>query len=190
MKKLKTDLKRMLTALAMEDSGDFLTRKKKRELLGDSLAHPSHGESIKTVDLQHRLQQTSKADAQVQVAVLFNGEQVEGVIDYALNTPHITHAKIDILAYGQSPELSKQTEQLCQRLQQAGRATQVSFLQGDMTKLYQDYRNHSPALRFMLAADNDLLAHEIINNTAYHSTTRAHVPLVLIQNPDNNLTAA
>ena len=187
MKKLKTDLKRMLDALAMADSAEHLSRKRKHELLANKLNQPQS--SINKVDLQHRLEQTTRVETQVQVAILFNGAQIEGVIDYALNTPHIANAKIDILAYGDSPELAVKAGELSSRLQQAGKTVQISFLQGNVAKLYQDYRKHSPALRFMLAADNDHLAHEIITNTAYHNN-RPHVPLVLIQNPNNKPTAA
>ena len=181
MKKLSSDLKRMLSALAFADAGELLSTQAKLEILQPNSVNTTH----KPVYTVLKAQQNSKPKAQV--AILFDGHVSEAVLDYVKNMSYTSSAETNILAHGKDSNLAMKTEQLSQRLLKTGRKNTITYLNHEASDVFQDYCNRNPELRFMIAPKDDLLAHEIIDNPEFHSHSQS-IPLILIQ--DNNRISA
>ena len=181
MKKLSSDLKRMLSALAFADAGELLSTQAKLDILQPGSVNTTHTPVYTTL----KAQQNSKPKAQV--AILFDGHASEAVLDYVKNMPYNTSAETSILAHGKDSNLAMKTEQLSQRLLTTGRKNTITYLNHEASDIFQDYCNRNPELRYMIAPKDDLLAREIIDNPEFHSHSQS-VPLILIQ--DSNRTSA
>lgn len=182
MKKLTRDIKKMLAALAMENAGEFIPMRDKINLLTPpSQKKTVAAENISIPDSAISDLQEFTPEAEIHVAILFDGKISDAVSDYVLNTAHIANARLDILAHGTDRALSQKAKQLSLKFQQAGRTTRTSLLSANPTHLFMNYRRGNPSLHLIVASDTDELVHDIINSAAYRDNNH-HIPLVLIQN--------
>lgn len=181
MKKLTSDLKRMLSALAHADAGEHLSRTDKMSFLktGHVPTHTPVYSSIKSKPAQKR---------KPQVAVIFDGHASDAVIDYLLTTPFIFNTDIHILAHGDDVKLQEKTSTLSLRLRKSGRKSTTTFLLEEMADAFQEFCNDHPDLQCLLAPKDDLLAKEIIENPEFHSHSHK-IPLILIQDSDRKTAA-
>ena len=176
MKRLTTDIKRMLSALSHENAGEFLSHKNKLALL-ESCHIPAHTPVYSSVHAE----QTRRR--QPQVALIFDGHASQAVTDYLLTTPHIFNTEICILAHGNAPDLEQKTQALAEHLEEAGRNYTITYLLEDMSDAFQEFCNDNPDLQFLIAPKSDLLAREIIENPEFHSHSHK-VPLMMIQDSE------
>lgn len=178
MKRLSRNLKRILSALAYEDAGEFMPLKRKKAFLGSGSGHvPTHTpvySSIKAVQTH---------EGKPQTAVIFDGHASDQVMSYLLKTPYIFNTEIIILAHGKDEQLENKATELSQKLIEAGRSNTVSYLLEDMADAFQEFCNDNPDLQFLVAPKDDMLAKEIIENPEFHSHSH-EIPLILIQDVD------
>lgn len=177
MRKLASDLKRMLAALTYEDACENMSLRNKKLFLGaghvptHTPVHSSVHSSFKDAGLQEKLPQT---------AVIFDGHASEQVMNYLLHTPYIFNTNIIILAHGKDPQLEQKVTSLSKQLTQAERDHTITYLLEDMADAFQEFCNDNPDLQFLVAPKDDLFAQEVINNPEFHSHSH-EIPLILIQ---------
>ncbi len=179
MKKLTQDIKRMLSAFAYQDAGEFMSRSDKLKFLGVSKQSPRkhHPRAVKKTAMSQAFTP--------RVVILFDGQVSEGILDYVLKaSSHMKTAEFDILAYGDDPDLSMRADALRNRLQAAGRKASVSLMMGETAELFNKFTRHNPALRYIVATEHDLFAKKIIANSTLHHTVR-QLPLILIQDANH-----
>jgi len=175
MKKLTQDIKRMLSAFAYQDAGEFMSRSDKLKMLGVSKQTPKRHQ--KSVEKNSLITPPSSP----RVVILFDGQMSEVILDYILNeSSHMKNAEFDILAYGEADNLSSQADILRNRLQTAGRKVSVSLMMGETTELFYKFTSQKPDLRYIVATEHDSFAKKIIANLDLHHITR-QLPLILIQ---------
>ncbi|MBA1333279.1 hypothetical protein QQ73_20265, partial [Candidatus Endoriftia persephone str. Guaymas] len=92
MKRLNTELKRILSALALQHAGDYLPMREKLSALGGSDASPRQAERPVVV--------TSSAQPK-RVALISDGRGAGAPLDYAIDTCLQQGAQIDLLLHGE-----------------------------------------------------------------------------------------
>ncbi len=178
MKRLSRNLKRILSALAYEDAGEYMPLKRKKAFLGNGTGHvPTHTPVYSSIKASH----THKGKPQT--AVIFDGHASDQVMSYLLHTPYIFNTEIIILAHGKDEQLEQKTSELSQKLVKAGRNNTVTYLLEDMADAFQEFCNENPDLQFLVAPKDDMFAREIIENPEFHSHSH-EIPLILIQDVD------
>lgn len=186
MKKLSSDIKRMLSALAHENAGEFLSRKSKLDILQSTRVNSTHKPVYSVVKARQEQQ------PKIQIAILFDGHFSEAVLDYLLNRPYMFGGDINIMAHGQDPELAIKSEKVSQKLHESGRKNTITYLNNEASDVFQEYCNNNPELRYIIAPKDDQLARQVIDNPDFHSHSRS-IPLILIQDSDrtsNDLISA
>ena len=91
MTKLSDDLKRMLTSLAYQDAGEFLSTRDKMKVLGIE-AKPNDVNSSPTLNMVTK-------PASDRIAFISNGKGRGAPLDYAIDTCLRLGAKIDLLIH-------------------------------------------------------------------------------------------
>ena len=181
MKNFTKDLKRILSALAYEDAGDFLSHRNKMSLL--SSGHiPTHTPIYSSIKAEH------KPEVRLELAVIFDGHASDQVINYLQNKPYVSNSHIIILAHGDDPELQQKTTALSQQLENIGRHNSITYLLEDISDAFQEFCNENPDLQYLVAPWDDKLAKEIINNEEFHSHSH-EIPMILIKDNERRPTS-
>ncbi len=178
MKRLSEDLKRMLNALALQDAADFLPMRDKLSALGQQ-----GGKS--------RVAQDLPPPPPRRVAVLSDGGDSEGVLQYALDACQRQQASLDLVLYGQARE---QVEEIRTQLQRRGIAHEIILLGQQSVEALAEYLNARRTLTYLVAPADDRLALQLTEGATPHRGGHRHLPMVLVdrtpQSRINRINAA
>ncbi len=165
MKRLTDDLKRMLSAMALQDAADYPPMRDKMGGLGFS--EPKRG-----AHLPGGGPRPSR-----RVALLSDGQDSNGPLHYALNACSNQQASLDLVLYGEARE---QVEELRHQLQSSGIAYELILLGKQSMESLVDYLNSRHSLAYLVASADDALALELTQENSPHIDGRLHLPMVLV----------
>jgi hypothetical protein len=171
MIKLKEDLKRMLSSLAYQDAGDFLSTHEKMKLLGiEAEAHDTSAPpTLKMV----------KKPASHRIALISDGRGHGAPLDYAIETCARLGANIDLLIHP-SVDIADITA-LEERTKSAGLQHQTIRLGARPVDDILNYVHSQPAIVSIVAMPDDEAAKLIMQTMACGRGESMPVPLVLIE---------
>jgi len=185
MAKLSEDLKRMLTGLAYQNAGDFLSRTEKMKVLDGGLKKSQVDTQVNTqVKSTVTLQKVKTCNVETMAAVkhialINNGEGINASLDYAIESSLRQNAQIDLLIHG-ATDLDK-VAALEKKIQDAGVYSQKIQIEGNKVDSIIDYVAKQPSLIFIIATPDDAVAKALIEEVSAKRSNRVHVPFVLIK---------
>ncbi len=171
MTNLTDDLKRILTGLAYQDAGEFLSMHDKMRTLGMGAKNrkkpvsPTH--SIVNKPAIHR------------IALISDGRGAGAPLDYAIETCSRQGAKIDLLLHGTIDTENIAT--LETHIRSAGLDYNCIQLGTEPVDGIIEYVCNHPALIFLVAMPDDATAKTLIEEVIPKRGGRIPVPLVLIE---------
>lgn len=172
MAKLSDDLKRILSGLAQQDAGEFLSMHDKMRVLGigtETRVKPSSPpRSIAKKQAIHR------------IALISDGRGVGAPLDYVIDACSRQDAKIDLLIHG-AVDTAK-ISLLENQIRAAGLDHQCIQLGMKPVDNIIDYICNHPSLIFLVAMPDDDAAKVLIEEVIPKRGGRIPVPLVLIEN--------
>jgi hypothetical protein len=171
MKRLSKELKRMLTGLAYQDAGDYLSTPNKSRLLGYAEQKPA-GASI-----QRPLEAT--APALRRIALLSDGRGEDAPLDYAIEAALRQQAQIDLLLHGCADE--RRVSIFERRLKQAGVPCRCVRLAEPVVDDLVDYIVLQTSLIYLVAMPDDEAARMLVEEVIPKRANCISVPLVLIE---------
>ena len=171
MKGLSDALKKMLTGLAHQDAGEFLSAHEKMEILGYG---PETGK-----ELSKAPEKTVKRPVSKRIAVISDGRGFGAPLAYAIDACLRQDARIDLLFHGAID--TKSISLLEQQIQQAGLECQRIRLGVNVVDDIVDYIHSQPTLIFLVAMPDDTAARVLIEEVIPRHGGRVPVPLVLIE---------
>lgn len=180
MRKLSNSLKRILTGLAYQDAGEFLSMKDKINLLGDT---ETQAAKTKTWQKSANRNNTSKTR---RIALITDGRGIGAALDYAIDVGQRQGAQIDLLIHGavdieRISSMEKQiraADVICNRIQLYTQAIEDLF----------NYITEHSCLMFLVASPDDSAARLLVEDVIPRRRSRITVPLVLID--DHSLANA
>jgi hypothetical protein len=152
MIKLSEDLKQMLTGLAYQDAGDFLSIREKMKVLGDD---PENHKEMMTPSLGFEPRQIVKS-----IALVSDGRGLEAPLDYAIDACQRKNAKIDLLVHGTSN--AENTSAIERKIQNSGVSYQRIQLEATALNSIIEYIVKHPSLLYLIAMPYDEVARAII----------------------------
>jgi hypothetical protein len=170
MIKLSDDLKRILSGLASQDAGEFLSMHEKMKVLG--------------IGSETRLKPSApplnlvKKPATYRIAFVSDGRGVGAPLDYAIGACLRQGAKIDLLIHGTTDAAS--VSALESQVRAAGLDCHHIQLGMEPVEDIIDYISNHPSLIFLVALQDDDAAKVLIEVTPMRGG-RIRVPLVLIE---------
>ena len=171
MKKLSKDLKRMLTGLAYQDAGDYLSTPQKSRLLGYPEETPPAA--------SERVPMTAQSSSIRRIALVSDGRGLGAPLDYAIDACHRQTAEIDLLLHDGVKET--QVSKLERRLQQAAVGYRAVQLLEPSVEDLLDYSARQTSLIFMVALPDDPVVRHLMEEVVPRGGARLCVPLVLIE---------
>jgi hypothetical protein len=171
MIKLSKDIKQMLTGLAYQDAGDFLSIREKIKVLGKG--SENQGKSAATPP------GFASRPAIKRIAFISDGRGVGAPLDYAIDACERQNAQIDLLIHG--PADSKIIAALENRIKDAGISYQQIQLETDAVDGIIEYIVRHPSLIYLIAISNDDVARDLIEDVLPRRRRRIQVPVVLIE---------
>jgi len=192
MAKLSEDLKRMLTGLAYQDAGDFLSRSEKMKVLNSSSKTPKTDSQAKPMATLHTVESNSVKTGKVEtmqaarkkstghIAFISNGEGINAPLDYAIESSLRQNAQIDLLIHG-AADMNK-VAALEKKIRDVGVHFQQIQIEDNAVESIVDYVVKQPSLIFIIATPVDSVAKALIEEVSPKSSNRIHVPFVLIKN--------
>ncbi|MCU7931033.1 MAG: hypothetical protein KZQ90_09545 [Candidatus Thiodiazotropha sp. (ex Codakia rugifera)] len=171
MKKLSNDLKRILTGLAYQDAGDFLSIHEKMKVVGPVL----EARQIPSVPPR----KVVKKPLTQRIALISNGRGLGAPLDYAIDACSRHGGKIDLLIHDAAG--AGNITALVDRIQEAGldyRRIQLSINTADDII---DYISNHTSLIFLVAMPDDPPVKVLIEEVIPKRGRRIPVPLVLIE---------
>lgn len=169
--KLSDDLKRMLTSLAYQDAGEFLSTSDKMKMLGIG------AEPKSTTSLPSR--KKSNKQATHRVALISDGRGQGAPLDYAIETCSRLEAKIDLLIHG-TVDTANITA-LEDRIRSAGLYSQTVMLGSKSVEDIFNYIHSQTSIVSIVAMPDDKAAKRIIEEVVPRQGGCMHIPLVLIE---------
>jgi hypothetical protein len=170
MFKLNDDLKRILTGLAYQDAGEFLTTQDKIKLLGvspqGSNAAPSTSLKMVKGPVTHR------------IALISDGRGHGAPLDYAIETCSRLEGKIDLLIHG-TKEITVITA-LEERIRSAGLQCLTIQLGANPVDEITQYIHNQPAIASIIAMPDDITAKPIMDQIILGRGGTLPVPMALI----------
>ncbi|MES9858058.1 MAG: hypothetical protein ABW166_15875 [Sedimenticola sp.] len=178
MTKLSDSLKQMLSGLAYQDAGDYLSMSDKMEVLGygaksrlkPSLPHQSVAENVVTR----------------RIALITDGRGVGAPLDYAIEACLQQGGKIDLLIHGAVDTSNIIT--LESRIREAGLECQRIRLSVEVIEDILAYTCNHSSLIFLVAIPDDSVAKRLIDEITPKRKGRLSVPLVLIEDRPSDRT--
>ncbi|MBL3528132.1 MAG: hypothetical protein JMN27_11720 [gamma proteobacterium endosymbiont of Lamellibrachia anaximandri] len=171
MKILSDDLKKILSGLANQDAGEFLSMREKMKVLG-------YGPETREKP-QVAKRKAVKGPVIKRIALISDGRGLGTPLDYAIEACQGQNAQIDLLVHGAVDTMN--ISALESRIQQAGLGCQRIQLGANAVANLTDYICNHPSLIFLVSMPDDsaikVLMEEIIPNRG----SRLPVPLVLIE---------
>jgi len=201
MAKLSEDLKRMLTGLAYQDAGDFLSISEKMKVLGDKEEKPEFDNAIKPTNVLQKVE-TGKAEAGKvearkieagkintrkinsgaaikRIAFISNGGGLDTPLNYVIDNCLLQNAQIDLLIHGATDMTN--ISALKKKIQNAGINFKQIQLKANAVDSLINYVAEQPSLIFLVATPDDAVAKVLIDDVLPRRSSCIHAPLVLIK---------
>ena len=176
MTKLSEDLKKMLTGLAYQDSGDFLSIREKMKVLGNDSENPGKP-NTPAHTLETRIGGTRAATKHI--AFISNGSGLGAPLDYAIDACLRQNAQIDLLILGSAG--SENTSALEKKLKNSGVSYQRIQLEVTAVNSIINYIAKHPSLLYLIAMPDDDVARVLIEEVLPGRRRRIQIPVVLIE---------
>jgi hypothetical protein len=176
MAKLSEDLKRMLTGLAYQDAGDFLSRNEKMKVLGNG-AEDQGKPNTPARMLETRFTETRVATKRI--AFISNGRGLGAPLDYAIDACLRQNAQIDLLIQGAAG--SENISALENKIKNSGVSYQRIPLQVTAINSIVDYIVKHPSLLYLIAMPDDDVTRVLIEEVLPGRRRRIQIPVVLIE---------
>ena len=181
MAKLSEDLKRILTGLAYQDAGDFLSIREKMKVLGNA------SENRGKPDTPARMLETRIAEARIvgtgaatkRIAFISNGRGLDAPLDYAIDACLRQNAQIDLLIYGAAD--GKNTSALEKKIKNSGVSYQRIQLEVTAVNSIINYIAKHPSLLYLIAMPDDDVARVLLEEVLPGRRRRIQIPVVLIE---------
>jgi hypothetical protein len=170
MSKLTEDLKRILSGLAQQDAGEFLTMRDKMGVLGI-------GTEANKGPASHPPARVNKTTRRI--ALVTDGRGLGAPLDYVLESCTRQEAKIDLLIHGMAKPSS--LSMLEKRIQTAGLECHRVQLGVTPSDDILDYIHNHPSLMFLVAIPDDYAVKPLIEELIPKRGGRVPVPVVLIE---------
>lgn len=170
MKKLSNDLKKILTGLAYQDAGEFLSMHEKMKVLG-------YGPETRKEPLAAPRKVVRPATKRI--ALISDGRGLGAPLDYAIDACLRQDARIDLLVHGAMD--TEGISALEKQVQKAGLDCQRIKLGVNAVEDIVDYICNHPSLIFLVAMPDDAAARVLIEEVIPQRGGRIPVPLVLIE---------
>lgn len=182
MKRLSEALKRMLTGLAYQDAGEFLSTREKWQTLNAGRQAATPVRAVKPA-VAHR--QSAR-----RVALISDGRNADGAFDFAVQACHRQGAQLDLLLHGRIN--ATDIVALERRVRREGLVCRRVVLPGNPANAVLAHMNRHLALLYLVASPDDVAARELVENVSLAGGKRhLTVPLVLIEDrPQERLAAA
>ncbi|MGD9169633.1 MAG: hypothetical protein PVI97_06180 [Candidatus Thiodiazotropha sp.] len=171
MFKLNDDLKRILSSLAYQDAGEFLTTRDKMKVLGIT---PEENAAISPSPLK-----MVKKPITHRIALISDGRGQGAPLDYAIETCTRLEAKIDLLIHGSTDTADIVT--LEDRIRSAGLHSQTIQLGTEPMEDIINYLHNQPSIASIIAMPDDETAKLIMDEIISGRGRSMPVPLVLIE---------
>lgn len=171
MKKLSKELKRILTGLAYQDAGEFLTMRDKMNTLG--YGHVSDANTPQAP------RKAARRVANKTIALISDGAGLGAPLDYAIDAGVRQQARIDLLVHGAID--IERISALEKRVHRAGLECKRIQLGVHVIDSIAEYICNHPSLIFVVAVSDDHLARTLIEEVIPQRGGRVPVPLVLIE---------
>ena len=170
MKRLNSELKRILAGLAFQDAGEFLSTSDKMQRLGYVAEFTPQSPAPR-----------HKAAGPVtrRIALISDGRGLGAPLDYAIESSLRQAAQIDLLLHGAIE--AERIAALEQRVRQAGVESVRIQLGGNAVDDIANYISNHPALIFLVALPDDTAAMTLMEEVIPKRGGRIPVPLVLIE---------
>ncbi|MFV9614764.1 MAG: hypothetical protein ACNYZG_02355 [Gammaproteobacteria bacterium] len=171
MAKLSEDLKRILTGLAYQDAGDFLSIREKMKVLdnaSDSREKPAAA-----------LRMLKTRPATKRIAFISNGSGVGAPLDYAIDACLRQNAQIDLLIHGSAD--SKNILALEKKIKNSAVSYQRIQFEANAVDGIVDYIAVHPSLIYLIAMPDDDVARVLIEDVLPRRRRRIQIPIVLIE---------
>ena len=171
MSKMKSDLKRVLDALAFQDAADYLSEAGKNRVLGigDAGAQATRRE----LPNEHAAARRRKK----RIALITDGRGTGAPLAYAADACARQGAGLDVLLHGPA----EAGRALLQASRKLGADAQVIALAGDDVEVLVDYICNHPSLVYLVGLSDDALMRSFAERVLPARGGRMHVPLVLIE---------
>jgi len=176
MTKLSEDLKKMLTGLAYQDAGDFLSIREKMNVLDNASENPGKPNTAAHT-LETRMGGTRVATKRI--AFISNGSGLGAPLDYAIDAALRQNAQIDLLIHG--PAGSEYSSALENKIKNSGVRYQRIQLQVTAVCSIVDYIVKHPSLLYLIAMPDDDVAKTLIEEVLPGRRRRIQIPVVLIE---------
>ena len=182
MKKLSDALKRMLTGLAYQDAGEFLTTHQKWQTLNSGRRAEKPSPSVQPA--------VARRPSARRVALISDGRNADGAFDFALQACHRQGAQLELFLHG--PVRATDIAALVRRVQREGLVCRRIVLSGNPANAILAHMEKQLSLLYLVASPDDAAARELVEKLALARGKRhLAVPLVLIEDrPKERLAAA
>lgn len=171
MAKLSEDLKRMLTGLAYQDAGDFLSRSEKIKVLDNGADYREKQKPI--------LRKIETRPATKRIAFISNGRGLGAPLDYAIEACLRQSAQIDLLIHGTAD--SENASALEKKIKNSAIGYQQIQLKVNAVDSIVDYIASHPSLLYLIAMPDDDVARVFIEEILPRRKRRIQFPIVLIE---------
>ena len=171
MAKLSEDLKRMLTGLAYQDAGDFLSRSEKMKVLGSGSET-----QVKPMTTPRNFETRPVTK---RIAFISDGRGLDAPLDYAIDACLRQNAQIDLLIHG--PVDMDNTSALEKKIKNSGVSYQRIQLEVTAVSSITDYIAKHPSLIYLIAMPDDDVARVLIEKVLPSRRRRIQIPVVLIE---------
>jgi len=170
MKKLSSDLKRALAALAHQDACDYLSMHDKMKVIG----YGSEAEK-QSFDSLHLV---SNSFAKKRIAMISDGRGMGSPLDYAIDASKRQNADIDLLLHD---EFDKSEISIIEsHIREAGLQCQrIQLAENSIDKIIE-YISRHPSLIFVVGMPDDSIARTLMEEIIPSPDHHIAIPLVLI----------
>ncbi|MGV6827092.1 MAG: hypothetical protein ACWA5Q_08950 [bacterium] len=170
MSVLVTELKRILSGLAQQYSGDHIPPRKKLQALGiDSRTTASSSEFDQSLHFPRR------------IGLIAHEDNVDACLNYVIQSCHEHHATIDLLLSDDSD--AQHLAEMQQHIEDKGFRCQKIRLGKDQVNGLTTYVDNHPTLKFIVATQEDSLARTMLSDVIPRQHERFPVPIVTIPEP-------
>jgi len=171
MKKLNSDLKRILSGLAHQDAGEYLSMHDKMKVVG-------YGSETRKRQIT-AAPQMARRPVPKRIAFISDGSGFGTPLNYAIDASLRQNAQIDLLVHDVTDMAS--ISALENKVREAGRDCQRIQLGVSAVDSIVEYIGNHPTLVFLVAMLDDSTARVLMEEVMPKCGSRIPVPLVLIE---------
>ena len=171
MTALSEGMKQILTGLAYQDAGDFLSIREKMKVLDNSAeSRGKPGTALRMLKTRAVIKR---------IAFISNGRGLDAPLDYAIDACLRQNAQIDLLIHGTAD--SENTLALEKKIKNSGVSYQRIQLEITAVSSITDYIAKHPSLLYLIAMPDDDVARVLIEEVLPSRRRRIQIPVVLIE---------